>query len=226
MHTFVVSALVLFLTQDAAAPVAEVGEGPKPSGVPISWELKIEYLEPRRIDVGGSSYWYLVYTVTNTSSLTQRYFPTYQLVTEDLKVIDTDAGISSSVFAEIKQRHQLTHKYLVPPTAAIGDLPSGDDNARESVAIWRADEVTGNSFTIYAAGLSGEAKLVKNPAYDASKPETTKVKTGDGREREIITNPKYFTLRKTLELRYSLPGSESARQSVDPQRLKARWIMR
>ena len=46
------------------------------------------------------------------------------------------------------------------------------------------------------------------------------------RGREVVTNPKYFTLRKTLELRYSIPGSESARKEVDPQRLKARWIMR
>jgi hypothetical protein len=217
--------LVLLLTAQNA-PAADVGDGPKPSAVPISWELRISYLEPRRIEVGGSSYWYLVYTVSNTSNLTQRFFPTFQLVTEDLKVFDTDAGISSGVFSEIKQRHELTHKYLVPPTAAIGDLPSGDDNARESVAVWRADEISGNSFTIYAAGLSGEAKLVRNPAYDATKPESTKVKTGDGREREVITNPKYFTLRKTLELRYSIPGSEAARQQADPQRLKVRWIMR
>lgn len=208
------------------APVADVGDGPKPSPVPISWEFRIEFLEPRRIVVGSTSYWYLVYTVTNTSSVTQRYFPTFQLVTEDLKVLDTDTGIGADVFREIQRLHAVTHKYLVHPTAAIGDLASGEDNARESVAIWRADEIGGNSFTIYVAGLSGEARLVRNPSYDPSKPETMRVRTGDGRERDVESNPKYFTLRKTLEIRYSIPGSEAARQEVDPQRMRIRWIMR
>src|SRR5262245_58266349 len=200
MLTTLATTVLLLAPQNKPAP--EIGEGPKPSPTPISWELKLEYLEPRRIEVGGTTYWYLVYTVTNTSSLTQRFFPTFQLVTEDLKVLDTDTGISADVFSEIKRLHALTHRYLVHPTAAIGDPPAGEDNARESVAIWRADEISGNNFTIYVAGLSGEARLVKNPAYDPKKPEATTVKTADGREREVVTNPKYFTLRKTLELRY------------------------
>ena len=29
----------------------------------------------------------------------------------------------------------------------------------------------------------------------------------DGTEREVTVNPKYFTLRKTLEINYTLPGS-------------------
>lgn len=208
----------------------QVGAGPEPSTTPISWEFEFKYLAPRRIEVqvgGGTEvYWYLVYTVTNTSAATQRFFPTMQLVTEELKVIDTDSGISPTVFAAIKERHKLTHPYLVHPTEAIGDLASGSDNARESVAIWRATDVTVNNFTIFAAGLSGESKLIKNPGFDKTKPETQTLIDPSGFQREVTVNPRYFTLRKTLELQYRIPGSEGARQTAEPELTRSRWIMR
>jgi len=44
--------------------------------------------------------------------------------------------------------------------------------------------------------------------------------------REMDLNPRYFTLRKTLEIRYTLPGSPQARPGAQPQRDEVRWIMR
>ena len=213
-------------------PAADVGTGPKPAIAPISWEFDLKFLPPRRIDVlvPGSSkpetYWYLIYTVTNTSGTTQRFFPQFQLVTEDLKVVDTDTGISPNVFDAIKERHKVTHRYLVHPTQAIGDLAVGDDNARESVAIWRGVDADVNNFSIYCAGLSGEAQTVRNPVYDAKQPETRKAPTLDGREREVVVNPRYFVLRKTLELKFEWPGSQEARASGVPTLVKQSWIMR
>jgi hypothetical protein len=168
----------------------------------------------------------MLYTVTNTSDTTQYFYPTFELVTEDLRVIDTDVGISPLVFEAIRERHRITHKYLVPPTKAIGDLRTGADYARESVAIWRAEDISLAEFTIYVAGLSGEARVLRNPAYDPDQPETKAVVGADGREREVTVNPRYFTLRKTLQLRYTLPASEEARAQVEPRLEEARWIMR
>lgn len=222
--------LVAFIGFGGASAGDQVGAGPEPSATPISWEFEFKYLAPRRIEVqiAGQTevYWYLIYTVTNTSAATQRFFPTMQLVTEELKVIDTDSGISTTVFDAIKERHKLTHPYLVHPTEAIGDLASGSDYARESVAIWRATDVAVNNFTIFAAGLSGESKLIKNPGFDKSKPETQTVTDANGFQREITVNPRYFTLRKTLELKYRIPGSQEARTSAEPELLGSRWIMR
>ncbi|MFQ5806435.1 MAG: hypothetical protein ACE5I3_08295 [Phycisphaerae bacterium] len=211
---------------------ATVGVGPEPSPTPISWESDFKYVPPRRIEVqlAGAEkpevYWYMLYTVTNTSNTTQYFYPTFELVTEELRVIGTDMGISPLVFEAIRERHQITHKYLVHPTKAIGELRTGADYARESVAIWRATDVNVNEFTIYVAGLSGEARILRNPAYDPDKPQTTKIIGADGREREVTVNPKYFTLRKTLQLRYVLPASERARARVEPSLDDARWIMR
>ncbi len=213
---------------------ADVGAGPEPSVTPVSWELEFKFLDPRRLDVQlpGSdrpeTYWYMVYTVTNPTQRSRRFFPLFQLVTEDLRVIDTDMGISPLVFEAIRERHKITHKYLVHPTQAIGALLTGDDNARESVAIWRDTDLTLklNKFTIYVAGLSGETRLIRNPVYDSAQPESRKVTGPDGQEREVVTNPKYFTLRKTLEIRYTLPGSPRMHDEAAPERGDQRWIMR
>jgi hypothetical protein len=168
----------------------------------------------------------MVYTVTNTDERTQRFFPMFQLVTEDFTVVDTDMGISKLVFEAIRERHRATHPYLVHPTEAIGEIGAGDDNAIESVAIWRGSQVKGNSFTIYAAGLSGETRYMKNPAHEPGQPEELRLRSKDGRERTVQVNPRFFPLRKTLEIRYTLPGSAEALGNAAPQRDSVRWIMR
>lgn len=218
-----------FLALFAPQVEPKVGSGPEPAATPISWEFKFQFLDPRRIEVQlpGTDepevYWYMVYTVTNGGPRSQLFFPTFQVVTEDLRVYDSDTGITPLVFAAIRERHRQTHPDLVHPTEAIGDLLTGDDNARESVAIWRQIDLSNNRFTVYVAGLSGEAQFIRNPAYDPSQPETTGVGAGG---KEVVRNPKFFTLRKTLEIRYNLPGSASARPLAVPERSEMGWIMR
>jgi hypothetical protein len=144
-------------------------------------------------------------------------------VTEDLKVHDTDTGINPLVFDAIRARHKLTHKYLVEPSKAIGALLTGDDNARESVAIWRQIDLSSNSFTVYVAGLSGETQIVRNPSHAPDRPAVER--TGP-QKSEPSSDPPEFTLRKTLEIRYNLPGSPQATPEVQPERAGVRWIMR
>lgn len=206
-------------------PPGELGVGPEPSPTAVTWELDFKYVNPpRRIEVGGDTYWYLVYTATNRSSATQRFFPRFQLVTEDLRVIETDMGINAAVFEAIKQRHKQTHPYLVSPTKAVGDIKIGDDNAIESVAIWRNVDLNVNEFKILAGGLSGETRLIRNPAFDPSKPETPPSAATEPKGAE--SNPRFFTLRKTLEVGYRVAGSERTRSAAEPTLEYARWIMR
>ncbi len=211
---------------------ANTGRAPQPSATNRSWELELKFLDPHRIEVrlpGATqpeTYWYMVYTVTNPSPRSQRFFPIFQIVTEDLKVHDTDTGINPLVFDAIRERHKLTHKYLVEPSKAIGALLTGDDNARESVAIWRQIDLSYNNFMVYVAGLSGETQIVRNPSHNSDKPETDQGKGVAGRRTEVAATPKEFTLRKTLEIRYNLPGSPQATPEVQPERAGVRWIMR
>jgi len=217
----------------AAAPAdQEVGSGPQPSPTPVSWELEFRFLDPKRIEIQlpgqdrPEVYWYVVYTVVNNTGRSQRFCPTFQIVTADLRVLDTDMGISPLIFDAIAQRHKLTHKYLVHPTKACDVLLTGEDHARESVAIWRQVDLTLNNFTLYVAGLSGETRLVPNPTWDPNQPEVSTVIGPEGRKRELPTNPRNFTLRKTLEIRYTLPGSPSAGFEALPERGETRWVMR
>lgn len=229
-----------------------LGKGIEPSPVPTSWELTLKFLDPKRIEVqlpGESEprvYWYMVYTVVNRGERTQRFFPTFQIVTEDLRVVDTDIGIHPNVFNAIRERHKPTHKYLISPTEAIDNLKVGEDNAVESVAIWRDFDLTLNSFRVYVAGLSGEVKYIPRPhAAGAQKPgapdaadRAAEVPAGDAKAAEAKSSPasaggddkkadaKFIVLRKTLEISYSLPGSPRARPFVEAQRGDVRWIMR
>lgn len=216
----------------AAQGGQEAGTGPQPSPYPVAWEFEFKFLDPQRIEVQlpgtcrPEVYWYLVYTVTNPGPRSQRFFPMFQIVTENLQVFDTDMGINPLVFDAIHERHKITHKYLVDPTQVIGVLLSGDDNARESVAVWRNIDLTLNSFSIYVAGLSGETQFLANPSFDPERPETGTVRGPAGQERQLVTNPRQFTLRKTLEIGYTLPGSPAARPAAVPERDTLRWIMR
>lgn len=208
----------------------EVGSGPAPSPTIVAWEFDLRFDDPRWIEVSVPGRptevdWYVLYTAVNRSDNTQDFFPSFQIVLDDLRVIDTDMGIPAAVFEAIRARHVATHKYLTHPTAAIGDVKSGEDNARESVAIWRDVDLAGNRFSIFVAGLSGETRTLKNPSHDPQKPETAQIES-EGRTRTVAVNPKYFTVRKTLEIRYDLPGSEGGRRLTNPTRANTRWVMR
>lgn len=225
--------LLSMLAPPAELRPGQVGAGPEPAPISMSWEFEFRFLDPRRIEVQlpgeshPSVYWYMVYTVTNTSTRSRQFYPMFQLVTEDLQVADTDMGISPLVFEAIRERHRATHKFLVSPSkVSDGEVGVGDDYARESVAIWRDIDANLNTFTIYAAGLSGETMLMRNPRFEPGKPEVATETDAGGRTRERVVNPRNFTLRKTLELRYSLPGSPKARPFVEPERVRVRWIMR
>lgn len=189
-------------------------EIPKPSPYPISWELNFDHSKPKRIvvDVPGESapkaYWYMTYTVTNKTDKEQTFLPIFQLVTKEGKVIRSDNNIPEKVFDAIKDREHI--KYLEPYTKVAGELRIGDDQAKDSVAIWEEPEAKMGSFTIYVGGLSGESVFLKN----------------DKGEQEKDADGKPIILRKTLQLNYQVPGDE-VRPGEDPVIEKeTNWVMR
>ncbi len=220
--------LLLFSAQSAIEEPA----GPRPAAFPITWEFRFDFVSPpRRIDVilpgdsAPTTFWYLLYTVTNTDARTRKWYPRFQVVTDDLRVVEMDVGINPLVFNAIKQLHTRTFPDLIHPSKAIGNLRTGADNAIESVAIWRDVDLSSSRFKIYVGGLSGETMLVTNPAFDPEKPETREIDR-QGRSVAVEVNPKRFTLRKTLEIRYNHPGSAAGRAASEPVRYVTRWVMR
>lgn len=192
---------------------------PKPSLSPESWELKFRFEEPRRISVflpGQEKpvvYWAMIYKVTNLTGREVNWYPDFELVTDSLQVVRSERKVSPEAFREIK--NQVGDPLLLPPEKVTGRLLRGEDQARHGVAIFRDFDPKAKSFKIFVSGLSGEFVRLKNPAFVSKNPE--------GPE-----NQRYFTLRKTLEIPYKFPGSETTRRLARPQREveKQTWIMR
>ncbi|MCA9243954.1 MAG: hypothetical protein KDA32_08380 [Phycisphaerales bacterium] len=221
----IVAILALLFTSGQEVPVRH-----EPAPTPIAWEIELDFQDPHRIDVMCNgrqhTFWYVVYTARNTSDKTQQFQPTFQIVNEDLEVFNTDTSVPPVAFQAIRELHRDSHPELRHPTKAIGPIRRGDDYAVESVAIWRDANLSGNNFSIFVSGLSGETEIVANPAFDPRKPESVSVVQPSGMSREVSVNPRHFVLRKTLEIDYQLPGSNDTLHHAEPIRTGARWIMR
>lgn len=186
------------------APAADDTDAyPKPSPVPVSWELKFTHSDPKRIivelpgDPVPHAFWYLTYSVTNQNELGQPpaqeriFFPQFTIRTEDGKLLKGNDSIHPAVFQAIKAAEK--NKYLEEPTLMGGKILVGDDQKRESVAIWPETTQRTGAFTIFVSGLWGETAPAKdsqgNPLNDAS------------------GNP--LLLHKTLMLQYHVDGDET-----------------
>jgi hypothetical protein len=190
------SALALCPLAIAAPAFAGPTTYPSPSPYPISWELQFDHSMPKRIVVETpgsptpSAYWYMTYTVTNKTDKEQIFLPHFELLTRTGNVIRSDFNIPEKVFDEIKQREGL--QFLEPFTKIGGEIRLGEDEARDSVAIWKEPDARMGNFTIFVAGLSGEAVQMKD---DSGQP----MKDADG-------NP--IILHKTLQLNYLIRGDD------------------
>jgi hypothetical protein len=191
----------------------------EPSAAPVSWELNFRFQDPERVSVvvpGKAEpvvYWFMLYSVENPGNEEVDFYPKFELVTNTLQVIQSEIRVSPEAFRAIGRRAE--DPLLVTPERAIGKLLRGKDRARHSVAIFKDFDPKATSFTVFVSGLSGEFRREKNPAFDASKPESE-------------TNKRYFTFRKTLAIPYKFPGSPVTRRNVAPERLadKQQWLMR
>ena len=83
---------------------------PKPSPYPVSWELTLTHSDPKRILVQGpgdtnpAAYWYITYHVVNNTDRDKiLFYPSFEMMLEDGRVIRSDMGISPAVFDAIKQ---------------------------------------------------------------------------------------------------------------------------
>ena len=202
-------------------PAGAAVEPPEPSDYPIAWELTFDYKEPRRIvvNVPGATrpkaYWYMPYTITNEGEETQVFIPQFELLTEDGKTHRAGRRLPKQVIEAIRARER--NDLLVPPTKAGGDLRTGVDQARDSVAVWEEPMREMGTFRIYVGGLSGEF---------------VELKDDDGKQM-VDKKGEPIILRKTLQLTYHLngdevyPGEDMINEGVGRTGQNAKvWVMR
>lgn len=226
--------IVMILAAFAGAVVMgppEAQTAPKPSAIPVSWEIEFDNLAPRAIMVqeGGDPkpklFWYLKYTATNRNRdkagkpLEVMFNPEFVLYTDTGQVLRAHSGILASVYDAIVKVEN--DPLLISPQGVAGKpLLFGADNAKTSVAIWPDFDPKAGQFDIFVGGLSGESRTVHlaQPMME----EVVDYKTG--KTQQVPRNK--VVLGKTLQLVYSVPGEAAARRHIEPQLLEKVWVMR
>lgn len=204
---------ILILVAVGPLAPAAAGTGGK------SWQLEIAFEDPQRITLclpgedQETTYWYVLYTVTNNSDHEVPFYPTFDIVTDELTVIEGGADISPTVYDAIKARHRKAYPFFIYPSQVFGPLLRGEDHARTSAVAFRRPDPNVNHFTLLIGGLSGEIVKRRNRAFDQSKEASP-------------DNPRHFFLRKTLAVSYDIPGDEVTRLSATPARVKQEWVTR
>lgn len=179
---------------------------PEPSPYLKTWQLDFEHGKPKRVVVQASAmaapraYWYMTYTVTNNTDHEQLFIPTFDLVTQDGRIVRSDTNIPKTVFDVIKRREGM--RFLQPAAQIAGELRIGDDQAKDGVAIWPEPSPRMGHFQIYVSGLSGEIATIKGP---------------DGKDQ---------ILRKTLQLNYLIRGDEVYPGEDQVNEEPEKWVMR
>jgi len=193
---------------------------PKPKAVSAAWQLDFRFKDPQRLvlNVDGTdrpqTFWYIIYTITNNTGQDVIFHPEFELMTDTMQVLRANVGIDPVVFDTIRQLHRPTYPWLQRPTAVVGKILQGMDNARDSIAVWPDFDPNASSFDLFIAGLSGEITSVPNPLYDPNQPQK---------------HPPRFVLRKTMKVRYCLPSEPATQGRAVPFRCgtpQVQWIMR
>jgi hypothetical protein len=185
------------------------------------WTYDFQYENPQPLSMlttGGEKevYWYVIYTITNTSDAEHDYVPSFLMFTDSGAV--TKAGVYPAAFDTIKKERAAKYKFLenVAQMTAVGSnrIRKGPDNARTGVAIFPPLENTTQKFTIFVGGLSGE--FVERPDRSDKKIEPGHLAEGD----------KLTRLFKTLALNFSIPGDKWWKNLDTPTFVSKKWTWR
>lgn len=195
-----------------AAPQAEVFS--------TKWQLDFAFHDMQRIslvlpgDSDATTFWYLLFEVTNQTGRDVELYPSFELVTDTLQVVEGGANISPSVYDAIAARHRNEFPFFAPPAKITGTQLQGRENARSSAAVFRTFDPAAARFTVYVSGLSGELVRVSSPVPVDSGVVSTEPMADS------------FILRRTLAIVYDLPGDSTTRAGAQPIRRTREWVMR
>lgn len=214
--------VVLMLLGVCFAPLATAAP-PKPEAIPYAWQLKFDPEAPRALAVRvpgadkPQTFWYMIYTVTNTTGQDQIFIPEFLLYTNTGQVLPSDRGVPSNVFRKIQSLHN--DPLLQTTTGVTGKILQGRDNAKRGVAIWPDFDKDAGQFDVFVGGLSGETQTLKLPV-----PVKAVVTDLDGKAKEQLI--KEVILSKTLMLRYGTRGDKIARPGQQARQIFQTWVMR
>jgi hypothetical protein len=121
------------------------------------------------------------YTVSNHTGRSRFFYPRVVMTTDSGQIIKSGKRVSHALFRKIKRLFR--DPYMEDQHMLIGRLLQGKSNAKDGVAIFARVDKKVRDFSIYFTGLSGDTAVQTDP----------------------LTH-KHIVLRKTLKLKYHVPG--------------------
>ncbi len=204
---------------------AMAAAAPEPSPVPKRWQLDVECSPLRWTTVntaqGPRAYYFMTYKVTNNSPVDLLFAPVFELATSNQNIFRSGRDVPVAVTNELLQR--LENPFLEDQISIVATLLRGEENAKEGLVIWPVPADHLHEVSVYLAGFSGETATIEVPKV--ASPAAMASRTG-----EIPAAPAAETekkvLRKTLMLRYRMPGDLNPHLGGEFQPYESRWIMR
>ena len=196
---------------------------PRPSEVPVSWEIEIHLETPQAIEVavsgegGVKRFWYLRFTVTNQTGEDRIFVPECTLYTDTGQILRAGQNVPTTVFKAVQKLYN--DPLLTDLTGVTGKLLQGEDNAKTGVAIWPDFDPTAGMIDIFIGGLSGETAQVQLPT-------PIQVTEMDAKGDLRVVEKDKAILSKTLQRSYGIPGEAAARLLTKAKLLREDWVMR
>ena len=85
--------------------------GPEPDPASPHWQLGLSFHDPQRITVQmpgepePTTFWYLLFTVTNDTGTDVQFYPSFRLVTDTLESVEGGANVVPAVYDAIAFLH-------------------------------------------------------------------------------------------------------------------------
>ena len=164
--TQMLSLVFLFMVAlDDATATAQQTPAPKPpaarSRAADQWELDYQ-VGPLRLYKDGESgeaFWYATYTIVNRTKRERSIAPQWELLDEEGRLFSAGEGVPRRVQRAIQSL--LANPLHEDQSSLIGDIMTGEENAKSGVAIWKAGPDV-KRFSILITGLSN----IKKPFVD------------------------------------------------------------
>ncbi len=203
-----------------AAPAARA-MAPEPAPVPKRWQLDVE-TSPLRLSVvdvpgqGPRAFFYMTFKATNNSASDLLFAPAFELATDDMIVLRSGRDVPGAATSELIERMQ--NPLLEDQIGVVGNLLRGEENAKEALVAWPLPATFQSEIVVYCAGFSGETATVEvpNPA--------SLMASASGSAAPVKMDKK--VLRKTLMLRYRVPGELNPAAGLELRPFETGWIMR
>jgi hypothetical protein len=144
----------------------------------------------------------MTYRVSNNSGEDLLFAPAFELSSGPGVVLRSGRDVPLEVTRELMKQTQ--NEFIEDQISIIGQLLQGKENAKDGIVIWPLPAFSEDTVTLYAAGFSGETATVQLP---------------DSPDSKVV-------LRKTMMMRFRVPGTLEHQQSRPLELLEKRWIMR